>query len=72
MFLKIVETKGFYGASLPSSILIVNIVKQNKKFADIIEKIENFPNLMETVFEILIIYKPSLRTCEVPHKSWAR
>ena len=33
MFLKIVETKGFYGASLPSSILIVNILKQSKKFS---------------------------------------
>ena len=58
--------------------LFVYIVKQKqKKFADFVKKFVDFENLLEIkfcwklIFEILIIHKPFLGSCEVPQKIWA-
>ena len=66
---------------------IANIYKQNRTKIHGFRK-ENFVNfqnvkkinenqienqiLLEANFLILIIYKPSLGPCDVPHKIWAR
>ena len=47
--------------------LLIQIVKQ--KLADFIKKCRGFWIL---IFEMLIIQKPSLESCQVPHKIWAR
>jgi len=47
-----------------------------KKFANFIffrgfSKLHENETFLETQFEILIIHKPFLSTCELPQKSWA-
>ena len=80
--------QGFQGTSHISSISIVNIFsfytsyivnKIKKKVRRFSEKdFVDFDNLMEIkfcwrlIFEILIIHKPSLGSCDVTHKIWAR
>ena len=53
--------------------LCVNCKTKTKKFANFIKKISKFydnPSFvwLRLIFEILIIHKPSLRSCQVPHK----
>ena len=49
-------------------------VRGSKKFVDFqnFQKFNKNRILFGKIFEILIITKPSLGPCEVPHKMWAR
>jgi len=57
----------------------VYIVKKHKKVCGFHKKFffQNYKKLMKVkfywrqIFEILIIYKPSLEPCEIPYKIWA-
>ena len=46
--------------------------RKQRKSSRIFKNLRKIEFCRKQIFEILIIYKPSLGTCEVPHKIWAR